>query len=141
MPSLERRLGRVASGFNSRARQHHALGVVTAAVLVQVHVRSGGRCHYCGIELELEHGTWDHAQALSEGGRNDITNLVRCCVKDQRTKHTKTPTEFAAHQALTVTCPIDGTVFQPRWAEWKAGRARYCSHRCAGKAAWQKEPA
>ena len=139
MVTLERRLGRIAAGFNARARKLHSLGVVDWSTLAQVHVKAGGKCHYCPTVMELEHGTWDHAISLSEGGRNDITNLVRCCTNCQRRKFTKTPAEYDAHRALTVTCPIDGTVFKPRWAEYLAGRARYCSHRCAGAAAHQKE--
>lgn len=139
MPSLERRLGRIAAAFNARARKLHSLGVVDASTLILVHTRAGGTCRYCGVLMELEHGTWDHSIALSEGGRNDITNIVRCCINCQRRKFTKTPAEYDAHRALTVTCPIDGVVFRPRWAEYNAGRARYCSHRCAGAAAHQKE--
>lgn len=137
MTVIERRLGRIASGFNSRARKAHALGVVNWQTLVVVHTRGGGKCHYCSTWLELEFGTWDHVIALSEGGRNDIDNIVRCCQSCQRRKFTKSSAEYDEHRALTVTCPIDAVVFHPRWAEWKAGRARYCSHRCAGAARWR----
>ena len=141
MTDTKRRLGRIASGFNSRARKHHSLGVVSWETLILVDRRYGGLCVYCGTELPLSGGTWDHQIALSEGGRNDVRNIVRCCVDCQRRKFTKTPEQYAQHQELTVTCPIDGVVFHPRWAEWLNGRARYCSHRCAGAARWQKEGA
>src|SRR5258708_10142 len=98
--SIERRLGRIASGYNARARKYHSLGVVSADTLLVIHRTFGGKCHYCGTELPIEGGTWDHVQALSEGGRNDITNLVRCCLRDQRTKFTKSAPEFAAHKEL-----------------------------------------
>lgn len=137
MTTTERRLGRIASGFNSRARRNRSIGVVSWQQLYLVHLRFAGRCHYCGINVAIEGGTWDHQQALSEGGRNDISNIVRCCNTCQRKKFDKTPEEYAEHLNLKVTCPIDGTVFQPRWAEWLAGRARYCSHRCAGAARWR----
>ena len=139
MTTTERRLGRLAAGFNSRARRYHSLGVVDWQTLVLIHARAGGNCQYCGTHMELDHGTWDHSVPLSEGGRNDITNIARCCTSCQRRKFTKTPAEFDAHRALTVICPIDGVEFKPRWAEWVAGRARYCSHRCAGAAAYKKE--
>lgn len=140
MTTNARRLGRIAAGFNSRARQYHSLGVVNADTLTLIHVRFGGRCYYCKTEMELEHGTWDHAVPLIAGGRNDLTNIVRCCLTCQRQKFTKTPREFSEHQGRTVTCarPGCGNTYKPRWAEWQAGRARYCSHACAGAMRWQK---
>jgi len=136
MQTTERRLGRIASGFNARARKHRSLGVVSAETLRLIDIRFGGRCYYCPTVMGISDGTWDHQVALSEGGRNDISNIVRCCMDCQRKKFTKTPAEFDQHRQLTVICPIDGVEFHPRWAEWQAGRARYCSHRCAGAARW-----
>lgn len=96
----------------------------------------GDSCVYCGTELRLEDGTWDHALAFDRGGHNVLTNIVRCCTTCQRIKHAKTPEEYAEHQVRIVTCkrPGCGNTYQPRWAEWQAGRARYCSHQCAGMA-------
>jgi hypothetical protein len=131
-PGIKRRLQRIAATFNAKARRLHAPGVVAWQSLVLL----GDTCHYCGVELRLEDGTWDHVVAFDRGGHNYVTNIVRCCTTCQRTKFTKTPEEFGQHQALRVTCALPGCMneFQPRWAEWKAGRARYCSHRCAGAA-------
>jgi len=139
--TTERRLGRLAAGFNARARQYKSLGLVSWETLVLIHVRFGGRCHYCGTMMDLDGGSWDHAIALSDGGRNDVSNIVRCCITCQRKKFTKNPAEFEAHQKLTVTCgrPGCGNVFKPRWAEYVAGRARYCSHSCAGAMRWQQQ--
>jgi len=132
---LIRRLQRIASSFNSKARAHHVPGLVVWQMLAV----AGHNCAYCNIWLDtLEEGTWDHALAFNRGGTNEISNIVRCCTSCQRRKFDKTPAEFAAHKALTVTCPIDGTVFQPRWAEHQRGMARYCSRRCAGKAGANK---
>jgi hypothetical protein len=98
-----------------------------------------GKCAYCGIELRLEDGTWDHVVPFDKGGHNVISNIVRCCTTCQRIKFTKTPAEYAEHQVRLVTCkrPGCGNQYQPRWAEWQAGRARYCSHQCAGMAKGQ----
>src|SRR6266571_987426 len=123
MTTTERRLGRLAAGFNARARQYKSLGVVSWETLVMIHVRAGGQCQYCHVSLELHHGSWDHAIDLPEGDRNDIGNIVRCCLDCQRRKFDKPPEEFAKHKVLQVICPIDGRVFQPRWAEYMAGRA------------------
>lgn len=134
MTDLKRRLQRVASSMNARARKYHAPGVIHWANLAIM----GNTCHYCGIEMLLEDGTWDHKIALNEGGTNWVSNIVRCCMTCQRTKFTKSPEAFEAHKELTVTCPIDGTVFQPRWAEYQRGMAKYCSLRCAGVAGARK---
>lgn len=132
---LRRRLERIAGSFNARARQYHARGVVSASMLTAL----GDDCHYCGIGLTLDHGTWDHVVPFDRGGSNEITNIVRCCVTCQRTKFNKTETEFAEHQDMVVTCarPGCGNTWKPRWAERKRGMARFCSHQCAGMAKGQ----
>lgn len=123
--------------MNARARKYHASGVVRWQDLAI----KGDHCFYCGITMLLDDGTWDHKTALDAGGSNWPDNIARCCTTCQRTKFTKSPEEFAAHKELTVTCPIDGTVFQPRWAEFQRGMARYCSLRCAGIAGARKREA
>jgi len=128
----KRRVQRIASSFNAKARKRHVQGVVTWEMLAAL----PPECRYCGIGLGLEHGTWDHYVAWDNGGDNWITNIVRCCTTCQRTKFTKTEEEFRAHQKLIVTCarPGCGATYQPRWAEYQRGMARYCSHTCAGMA-------
>lgn len=132
VPIPKRRLQRIASTFNAKARNMHVAGVVSWEQLAAL----GDECAYCGISLDLAHGTWDHAIAFDRGGVNWITNIVRCCVTCQRTKHTKTKEEFEEHRTMIVTCarPGCGTTFHPRWAERQRGMARFCSHQCAGMA-------
>lgn len=127
---IKRRLQRIAATFNARARRFRVSGVVSWTMLLGL----GNRCHYCSIELDLEHGTWDHVIAFERGGTNWISNIVRCCITCQREKHTKTPDEFAEHREMIVTCarPSCGNQFKPRYAERKRGMAKYCSHACAG---------
>jgi hypothetical protein len=129
---MKRRIQRIASSFNAKARKNHAPGVVTWEMLASL----PAYCRYCGIGLDLEHGTWDHYVAFDRGGDNWITNIVRCCTTCQRTKFTKTEAEFAEHKGMLVTCkrPGCGNQYKPRWAEWQRGMARYCSLRCAGSA-------
>jgi len=132
---VKRRLQRVASTFNAKARRLHVPGVVSWQMLAT----AGDTCRYCGTELRLEDGTWDHYLAFDRGGTNEITNIVRCCTTCQRTKFTKTEAEHVEHERRIVTCkrPGCGNQYQPRWAEWQNGRARYCSHQCAGSAKGQ----
>jgi hypothetical protein len=133
-----RRLQRIASTFNSKARKYHVPGVVSWQMLAAM----PGQCAYCPIVLDnLDEGTWDHVLPFDRGGHNTIDNIVRCCTDCQRRKFTKTPDEFAASESLRVVCPIDGTVFKPRWAEWQRGVARYCSLSCAGIAGARKREA
>jgi len=131
----KRRLQRVASTFNAKARRLHVQGVVSWQMLAS----AGDSCRYCGLELRLEDGSWDHYIPWDRGGTNQITNIVRCCTGCQRSKFTKTEAEYAEHVVRLVTCkrPGCGNTYQPRWAEWQAGRARYCSHQCAGMAKGQ----
>lgn len=132
MTDVVRRVQRIAASFNAKARKYHAPGVVTWQMLAI----KDPYCHYCKIALDLEHGTWDHYVAFDRGGTNWPDNIVRCCTTCQRTKFTKTEDEFREHQELTVTCarPGCGNTFKPRWAEYKRGMARFCSHQCAGMA-------
>jgi 5-methylcytosine-specific restriction endonuclease McrA len=129
---VKRRVQRIASTFNAKARRLHVRGVVSWQMLAAM----PGQCRYCGVELRLEDGSWDHYVAWDKGGTNEITNIVRCCNTCQRSKFTKTEAEYAEHRDRLVTCkrPGCGVQYKPRWAEWQAGRARYHSHQCAGMA-------
>lgn len=141
---VKRRIQRIASTFNAKARRLHVPGVVSWEMLANVGRvdRTGpivALCAYCEIELRLEDGTWDHVLPFDRGGTNYLHNIVRCCTACQRSKFTKTPDEYAEHMDRLVTCkrPGCGNQYRPRWAEWEAGRARYCSHQCAGMAKGQ----
>jgi len=135
MVSIKRRLQRIASTHNAKARKLHVPGVLSWQMLAA----AGDYCRYCGTELRLEEGSWDHFLAFDRGGTNEISNIVRCCTACQRRKFTKTEAEYAEHRDRLVTCkrPGCGVQYKPRWAEWEAGRARYCSHVCAGMAKGQ----
>ena len=127
-----RRLSRIASGFNSKARRLGRRGVVTWKNLYDL----GDYCFYCGIGMDKMEGSYDHVLAFNEGGANEPSNIVRCCVSCQRRKFTKTPEEYAEHQQMRVTCPVCEKVFMPRYAEAKRGMAKYCSRSCAAKSRW-----
>lgn len=97
-------------------------------------------CFYCGVSLSKMEGSFDHVLAFGEGGSNDPSNIVRCCVTCQRKKFTKTAAEFEEHKAMTRVCALPGcdVVFTPRWAEAKRGMARYCSLSHAAKSRFEK---
>ena len=63
MVTVQRRLQRIASGFNAKARKWRVPGVVTAEMLAM----KGSRCAYCPTELSLWDGTWDHVVPFDKG--------------------------------------------------------------------------
>lgn len=131
----QRRLARLSSSYNKKARRYGVTGVITAIDLA----RKPMRCNYCGIGLEVGQGTFDHVIPFDKGGTNEDSNIVRSCLTCNRKKFTKSPQEFAQHEALIVACSVCGKEYQPRWGEYINGRARVCSRSCAGKKRWMKE--
>ena len=129
---VHRRLQRIASGFNSKARRLGRRGTVTWLHLYYL----PDRCFYCDVGMDKMDGSYDHVLSFDQGGSNDPSNIVRCCVSCQRRKFTKTPEEYDEHRLMRVTCPVDGKVFTPRYAEAKRGMAKYCSRSCAAKSRW-----
>lgn len=135
--SQKRRLQRIASGFNAKARKYRVSGVTTAEMLAAM----PPFCHYCRVTLRISDGTWDHVIPFDRGGSNELSNIVRCCMTCQRRKFTKTPAEFAEHKAMVATCALPGceVTWQPRYAEAKRGMARYCSRSHAAASRWVVE--
>lgn len=136
----ERRLRRLAASYNRDAAVHGQRYRVTWEDLALVEEASPF-CAYCHIGLDFGQGTFDHAIPMDRRGPNAIYNLVRCCYRCQHEKGTKTPEEYAQYRQLIVTCPVDGTIFRPRWNEWKAGRGKLCSRRCAAIWRWRGKSA
>jgi hypothetical protein len=129
---LEHRFKRIATGHNKKARDLGRSGRITYVDLYHIYLASDGICHYCGIGISPEHCSFDHSQAFDRGGDNVPGNIVACCLTCQRGKYTKSPEEYEEWRNLRVTCPVDGTVFQPRWADYVRGFGKYCSRACAG---------
>lgn len=136
MTSARRRCQRTAASYNAKARRLGRPGVITGEMLAAL----PGQCAYCGVELGIMDGTWDHVIPFDRGGTNVIENIVRCCTSCQRRKFTKTPAEYEEHQQLYVTCALPGCEkqYRPRYAEWQNGRARYCSLSHAAASRWVK---
>lgn len=129
---LQRLLVRRAAAMNAKAAKLGAKGRVSAADLGQVILESENLCNYCGIEVPPLEGSFDHVIPFDKGGFNGPGNIVRACFTCNRAKHTKSPEELAAYQALRVTCIVCGKEFRPRWADWKRGYGKTCSRVCAG---------
>lgn len=130
----QRRLLRLADAYNRKAQRIGAVGTVAAYDLY----RLPRTCPYCGIGLEDGQGTFDHTIPFNRGGSNTIDNITRCCITCNREKFDKTVPELFEYRRLWLKCPIDGTIYKPRWGEWKNGRARVCSLSCAAKSRWQE---
>lgn len=132
--SPKRRLGRIAAGFNRKARILGRRGVLLWSHLAV----KPSECFYCGVHLGIMDGTWDHRVPFDLGGSNEPDNIVRCCYDCNRRKFSKTEAEFAEHKAMWVTCALPGCDVQwkPRYAERKRGMAKYCSRAHAAKSRW-----
>lgn len=131
----QRRLSRLAIAMNQKARQRGVKGLITAADLAYLE-KHQGTCAYCRVKLEVGHGTFDHQIPFDRGGSNHFHNLKRCCTACQREKFTKTSQEYDEYRQLMATCLVCKKVYKPRWAEWRNGKARTCSHECAARLRW-----
>lgn len=87
-------LERYAAALNSRAG--HARGRLTADLLRDRILESGGRCEWCGISLVNAEFELDHVLSLRQGGANSAANLVVACPDCNRRKGRKHPARFAA---------------------------------------------
>lgn len=133
----QRRLIRLASTINTKARRVGAEGEITASDLAEIYLQTR-QCFYCRIGLQVGHYSFDHVLPFERGGANWPENIAPSCFTCNRTKFTKTPEELAAFRDLVVKCAVCQTAFHPRYAEWKAGRARVCSRSCAARLRWAK---
>lgn len=127
---LQRRLIRLAAAMNAKAARLGARGRVTAETLYLV-ISDYPRCPYCGNGVDPMHGAFDHIVPFDHGGANARSNLAFGHVSCNREKYTKSPEQYAAYKTLTIVCPVDGTVFRPRYADWIRGFGRFCSRSCS----------
>lgn len=131
----QRRLTRIASSMNTRARQFGSDGILTAQDLAVAVVTWDYTCAYCGVLLTSGQHGFDHMIPLALRGPNRGNNVVPVCQSCNRRKFTKTPAELKEYENLRVNCSVCKKEYRPRWAEWKNGRARTCSLSCAAKLA------
>jgi hypothetical protein len=55
--------------------------------------RDNYTCQYCELNLDTETATVDHVLPRCRGGKHEWNNVVTCCLKCNRKKGDKTPTE------------------------------------------------
>jgi hypothetical protein len=132
---LQRRLIRLAHAINKKAERVGARGRVSAETLLLIAL-DYPQCPYCGVDIDPMHGSFDHKVPFHRGGSNERSNILFCCMTCQRSKFTKSVSEHEEFLHFTVTCPVDGTVFKPRYADWKRGLGRYCSRNCSASSRW-----
>jgi 5-methylcytosine-specific restriction endonuclease McrA len=75
-------------------------------------LRDGSRCQYCGQRFESAELTLDHIIPRSRGGRNEWSNLVAACKKDNHRKADRTPEEAGM---VLLRRPIPQTIHTPRF--------------------------
>jgi len=75
---------------------------------------AGTKCVYCCSEENLE---WDHIIPLSRGGPDTPDNLVRACANCNRSKGSKTPSEFYAGQWDQIPRIVEGLYLKLLFAE------------------------
>ena len=61
--------------------------------VIAVYNKTGGRCWYCGKELDDDFQI-DHANPINKGGSDDISNLLPSCNVCNRRKSDKTVEEY-----------------------------------------------
>ena len=89
-------LERYAAALNARAKRAFAPGRLTAVLLRDRILESGGRCEWCGASLVNDLFELDHVISLSRQGANIPRNLVVACPNCNRRKSQKHPARFAA---------------------------------------------
>ena len=132
---LQRLYVRRAGSINRKAGRLGARGRVSAESLYIIALRYP-TCPYCGVEIDPEHGQFDHKIPFDRGGANTPDNIVFCCTTCNRAKFTKSVSEHEEFLNFTVVCPIDNVVFKPRYSDWIRGLGRYCSRSCSAASRW-----
>ena len=57
-------------------------------------LRQNPHCTYCGRRISKRSATLDHVVPVSQGGQDDLENLVLCCRACNECKAGRTPTEW-----------------------------------------------
>src|SRR5687767_5787625 len=60
---------------------------------LNIYLRDGFTCQYCGARKMSKDLTFDHVMPRSAGGVTSWTNIVACCVPCNRQKANRTPAE------------------------------------------------
>jgi HNH endonuclease len=66
----------------------------------KVWAADGFKCCYCGARMGLAPLTIDHWQPLETGGKNDTSNFLSACKKDNKSKGSMDPRDWCADRKL-----------------------------------------
>lgn len=69
-------------------------GRISKAERVLIHQKTDGRCHVCGIELEVESFQADHVKSHSKGGSSGVENFLPACRTCNNYRWDYLPQEF-----------------------------------------------
>jgi len=97
-------VGFAAEMRKRRARRHGAGGWHTIEDVQRLYDGQGGRCFYCGKELDGKYDL-DHKTPLSRGGTDWPENLCCACELCNSRKHEKTAEEFMEYLVNMRRCP------------------------------------
>jgi 5-methylcytosine-specific restriction endonuclease McrA len=64
---------------------------------LNIYMRDGFTCQYCGVRQVSEDLTFDHVLPRAAGGRTTWENIVTCCVPCNRSKANRTPAQARMH--------------------------------------------
>ena len=77
-----------------------------------IFIRDGYRCMYCGERFIPQELTLDHVVPRSRGGKQEWSNLVACCKKDNHRKGDRLPEEVGMQ---LIHKPLPQTIHTPRF--------------------------
>ena len=80
-----------ASGHRYKALKHGNGGNLTGKEIADLRIKQAGICAYCKRGAKL---TIDHVIPVTQGGLNDISNIVLCCRRCNSSKNNKTPEQW-----------------------------------------------
>lgn len=86
-----------AHAENRRARKLATGGSYTAQQIDNLFLLQRRKCVGCGVSIKRGFEI-DHIVALSKGGTSDISNIQLLCKPCNRSKHTKSPEQWAQEQ-------------------------------------------
>ena len=79
-----------------RLRANHKKRIKSITRKQKILDKTSGLCAYCGTTLSLESMTTDHVVSISNGGENDLDNLVPACLDCNNLKASMTLEEFTS---------------------------------------------
>jgi 5-methylcytosine-specific restriction endonuclease McrA len=71
-----------------------------------IYIRDDHKCQYCGKRLTTDELTWDHVLPRARGGKTEWENVVTCCIKCNRKKGGRTPSEASMALIKKPSIPV-----------------------------------